>query len=102
KRSARYHRAILFSDHLAREPTHARTIQSAGHSARGALSPTTTLQAPPQLTHQIVDEGGLDATCTLGAPALPPNMGGHLSGTPRIPPAAHLVRCPRTPAQSQK
>lgn len=101
-RSARYHRALLLSDHLARDPTRARTIQPAGHSARGAPSPTTTLQAPPQLNHQIVDEGGLDVTCTLGAPALPPGTGEHPSGTPQIPPTDHLVRCPRTPAQSQK
>src|SRR5699024_2793501 len=100
KRSTRYHRVLLLSDHLAREPTRARTIQPAGHSARGALSPTTTLQVPPQLNHQIVDEGGLDATCTLGVPALPLSMGEYPWGTRRIPRASHLVRCPRTPAQN--
>src|SRR5699024_1270254 len=102
KRSARYHRALLLTDHLAPAPTRARTIQSAGHPTRRALSPTTTPQAPPPPNHQIVDEGGLDATCTRGAPALPLSTGEHLSGTPRIPPASHLVRCPRTPDQSPK
>src|SRR5699024_9720122 len=32
------------SDHLVREPTRATTTQSAGHSTRGVLSPTTTPQ----------------------------------------------------------
>src|SRR5699024_1897912 len=80
-----------------RELPSRQVTQLEKHSA-----PKTTSQAPPPPTHQIVDAGGLDATCTLGAPALPLSTGEPPWGTPRIPPTAHPARYQKTPDQNQK